>query len=174
MSLTDVTKAFIGFGFYVYKAEIHIEYIGDSPLHLFLEKLKSWGLGMNNDIKINDFPPVVGKLGADDTKKIAAVGVLESGVLVGKHRANITHTGCAKQGINNGVEYNIPVTMAQKAEIERHLNTTEHKPSVRHKPMDVGTYAGTVFVICLKPDAHSTPFVLGMSPPVILTALARD
>jgi hypothetical protein len=53
----------------------------------------------------------------------------------------------------------------------RDFNSAEFKFSPSDKRMNVSADSGTVFVVVF--FRHSVPFVLGMSPPTILTAVAR-
>ena len=55
--------------------------------------------------------------------------------------------------------------------IARNPDAAEHEVSALYQLVDVGSYSGAIFVVMF--FYHKIPFVLGVSVPVILTAVPR-
>ena len=68
------------------------------------------------------------------------------------------------------MQHNIGIAVTQRPKRKLDLYAAQYQLSIGHKPVQVRTDTRAIFVLNIV--AHSIPFVLGTSVPVILTAVA--
>ncbi len=92
-------------------------------------------------------------------------------IRIRKERTYIAQAGCAEQGVDNSMQCDVGIAVSGQASVVGNVNPAEHQLSAVCQPVNICAYSRSVFYITLV--YHNTPFVLGRSVPVILTAAAR-
>jgi len=167
---SDFTESFVRFGFDVDGGEIDVEHFADASFHLSFDGREIGLFGVDGEVDVDDLVIFLSQAVPDNDQQFFAVGVSPSGVCIRKEGPDVAETGGSEQGVDNGVQGSVAVTVAGQAGLVGYENAAEHQFSFLLKAMDIGSDAGSVFKFAFVD--HSRPFVLGRSFPVILTASA--